>query len=138
MAKRLSASGATTGKSFREKYRETDLLQGFQSKRITKRIWPLIHQPSSLISKHAKEMGEALPAEPMLFLKPTTSLLSEGAGSIKVCLSTHSLALHHNAALICRAALPHLYFFWLTAPFLSAPACLFAGQDPSCSHGAPS
>lgn len=33
---------------------------------------------------HAREMGEALPKEPLLFLKPPSALLLEGQGNIQV------------------------------------------------------
>ncbi|XP_013398238.1 acylpyruvase FAHD1, mitochondrial [Lingula anatina] len=47
-------------------------------------------------AEHAKELGNALPTEPLLFLKPTTAYITEGQ-AIKVPITCTSL--HHEVEL---------------------------------------
>ena len=48
-------------------------------------------------AEHAKEMGNALPPEPVVFMKPATSLVGEGA---KLALPRERGSVHHEMELV--------------------------------------
>ena len=48
-------------------------------------------------AEHAKEMGNALPSEPVVFMKPITSLVGEGA---KLALPRERGSVHHEMELV--------------------------------------
>ena len=50
-------------------------------------------------AEHAKEMGNALPPEPVVFMKPATSVVSEGA---PLALPKGQGAVHHEMELVLR------------------------------------
>ena len=54
-------------------------------------------------AEHARELGNALPEAPLLFLKPDTALLRPGA---PLYLPAHSQDVHHELELVLRIARP--------------------------------
>lgn len=49
-------------------------------------------------AKHAAELGNAVPSEPMIFLKPASSLVASGEDII---IPTRSSDVHHEVELVC-------------------------------------